>query len=80
MRLGRGHRDLGKQWWDDPVQRRHFADAGHELPCYEVASDRTAWNLLELALVSAFSLKIRTRGLAQCMQSVEISACNTSAM
>lgn len=39
MRLGRGHREVGKQRWDEPVQR-HVTDAGMEITWYENASDR----------------------------------------
>lgn len=51
MRLGRGHRELGKRRWDEPLQR-HLADAGMEIPCYDVASDRIVWNSLELAFAA----------------------------
>lgn len=82
MRLGRGHRDLGKRRWDEAVQR-HLIDMGYELPWYEVATDRTMWNSLELPSLpgrhgaeptsciaerhqAAFPAKIRTLGFVQC--------------
>lgn len=51
LRLGRGHRDLGKRRCDEPMQT-HLADTGHEAPWYGVAADRARWNLFELAFVA----------------------------